>query len=71
MFTSPSIMFALLSFLAGANACIQCPATMRVGGGVNKLRDTNIHDQFTYCNYDHVPLYASNVYCMYNTVSAF
>ncbi|KAG1729632.1 uncharacterized protein EDB91DRAFT_1159031 [Suillus paluster] len=30
MFASRSVMFALLSFLAGVNACIQCPAT--VGG---------------------------------------
>ncbi|KAG1725343.1 uncharacterized protein EDB91DRAFT_1087152 [Suillus paluster] len=30
MFTSRSVIFALLIFLAGANACTQCPAT--VGG---------------------------------------
>ncbi|KAG1720348.1 uncharacterized protein EDB91DRAFT_1178109 [Suillus paluster] len=30
MFTSRSIMFALLSFLASANACVKCPAKFNV-----------------------------------------
>ncbi|KAG1734218.1 uncharacterized protein EDB91DRAFT_1147068, partial [Suillus paluster] len=66
MFTSRSIMFALISFLAGANACVQCPATVRVGGSTKKLRDTNTLDNFTYCNYDDVTLYSSTIYCMYH-----
>ncbi|KAG1734267.1 uncharacterized protein EDB91DRAFT_1147167 [Suillus paluster] len=37
MFTSRTIMFALLSFLASANACIQCPATINVGDDTMKL----------------------------------
>ncbi|KAG1730988.1 uncharacterized protein EDB91DRAFT_1155925 [Suillus paluster] len=66
MFTSPFIMFALVSFLAGANACIRCPATVRVDGGTKKLHDNTTRDQFTYCNYDSVPLYLSSTVCIYH-----
>ncbi|KAG1729624.1 uncharacterized protein EDB91DRAFT_1159019 [Suillus paluster] len=43
MFASRSVMFALLSFLAGTNACIQCPATV---GGSKLSRYTTLHCWF-------------------------
>ncbi|KAG1733600.1 uncharacterized protein EDB91DRAFT_1148305 [Suillus paluster] len=39
MFTSRSIMFALLSFLVGTNACIECPATLMVDGSAMRLSE--------------------------------
>ncbi|KAG1730111.1 uncharacterized protein EDB91DRAFT_793078 [Suillus paluster] len=65
MFTSRSIMFALLSFLAGANACLQCPDTLNVGGSTINLHDTYPEDTDTFCSY------TSSVWCQYYTVSAF
>ncbi|KAG1734227.1 uncharacterized protein EDB91DRAFT_1147085 [Suillus paluster] len=66
MFTSPSIIF-VLSFLAGANACVQCPATLNVCGSAKKLYDAFTNGQFTYCTYDHVPPESSSVFCTYHT----
>ncbi|KAG1723725.1 uncharacterized protein EDB91DRAFT_160688 [Suillus paluster] len=70
MFTSRSIMFALLSFLAGANACIQCPASIEVDGSVADHYLTLPNDQYTICIYynDQLP---SGETCRYGTVSAF
>ncbi|KAG1726642.1 uncharacterized protein EDB91DRAFT_1166084 [Suillus paluster] len=36
MLTSRSIIFALLIFIAGANACPQCPLTVEWAGGFMK-----------------------------------
>ncbi|KAG1734256.1 uncharacterized protein EDB91DRAFT_1147101 [Suillus paluster] len=51
MFSSRSIMFALLSFLAGANACIQCPRILNYEGTLMKLLSTVPKGRVTYCNY--------------------
>ncbi|KAG1744099.1 uncharacterized protein EDB91DRAFT_1124488 [Suillus paluster] len=40
MLPSRFIMFALLSFLAGVNACVQCPATVMFEGSATKLAQT-------------------------------
>ncbi|KAG1723079.1 uncharacterized protein EDB91DRAFT_1173650 [Suillus paluster] len=68
MFTSFAIMFALLSFLAGANACIECPARVKVDGSTSHLHETFPTDQFTYCSYDNVHLIGddSSVGCAYD-----
>ncbi|KAG1734260.1 uncharacterized protein EDB91DRAFT_592586 [Suillus paluster] len=66
MVNSRSIMFALLSFLAGANACIQCPATLKDdNGNVLTLSNTFPHGHSTSCNY------GDQVFCQYNDVSTF
>ncbi|KAG1750598.1 uncharacterized protein EDB91DRAFT_1108343 [Suillus paluster] len=53
MLTSRSMMFALLSFLAGANACVSCPSTLTVNGVV--VKQYNVIPiaavQITYCEY--------------------
>ncbi|KAG1727464.1 uncharacterized protein EDB91DRAFT_891255 [Suillus paluster] len=74
MFTSRSIIFALLSFLVGANACIQCPATLKVDGSTSYLDDTSVlNEDVTLCIYHNAKLIGddSSVGCRYWTVSAF
>ncbi|KAG1726639.1 uncharacterized protein EDB91DRAFT_1166062 [Suillus paluster] len=51
MFASHSIMFALLGFLAGANACIDCPAAIKINGNVVKLQGTTPYGTLTHCFY--------------------
>ncbi|KAG1720349.1 uncharacterized protein EDB91DRAFT_1178110 [Suillus paluster] len=70
MFTSRSIMFALLSFLTGASACIQCPSTLQVDGSTSYLGETsNLTDEVTYCEYSNAKLIGSDsaVACRYYT----
>ncbi|KAG1726177.1 uncharacterized protein EDB91DRAFT_1166640 [Suillus paluster] len=52
MFTSRSIIFALLSFLVGVNAakCVQCPATVWDNGTTRKLTKTS-PGTVTVCTY--------------------
>ncbi|KAG1718870.1 uncharacterized protein EDB91DRAFT_1089700 [Suillus paluster] len=70
MFTSRSIIFALLSSLAGVNACIQCPGSLKVDGSVSHLSSTNPFDQFTFCFYTNANLSGgdSSVACEYDNV---
>ncbi|KAG1720548.1 uncharacterized protein EDB91DRAFT_335786 [Suillus paluster] len=73
MFTSlPSIIFALLSSLAGVNACIQCPGSLKVDGSVSHLSSTNPFDQFTFCFYTNANLSGgdSSVACEYDNETA-
>ncbi|KAG1723366.1 uncharacterized protein EDB91DRAFT_1173082 [Suillus paluster] len=70
MFTSRTIIFASLSFLAGANACVQCPATVKDGVSAIKVYDVTTDSQTTFCMY-----YNSNdangdgptIFCQYHT----
>ncbi|KAG1747083.1 uncharacterized protein EDB91DRAFT_1116146 [Suillus paluster] len=63
MFTSRSIIFALLSFLVGVNACVQCPATVK---GI-QLSATLPDDQVTVCVYNGINGDGSTVLCQYHT----
>ncbi|KAG1734226.1 uncharacterized protein EDB91DRAFT_1251011 [Suillus paluster] len=69
MFTSPSIVFVLLSFLAGANACLQCPSLLEVDGCTSHLSATYPDDHVTLCFYHDAKLPGndSKVGCSYNT----
>ncbi|KAG1734217.1 uncharacterized protein EDB91DRAFT_1147063 [Suillus paluster] len=73
MFTSPSIIFALISFLAGANAyvCVKCSATLNYSGGTTLYTiGTRVEGQNTYCIYQRQPWYEkAPVSCAYNTNS--
>ncbi|KAG1717569.1 uncharacterized protein EDB91DRAFT_1173616 [Suillus paluster] len=73
MFASRSIMFALLGLLAGANACVQCPATLNVGGSAKELLTNDIWREleYTFCTYDGRNSDGSATYCNYYTVSTF
>ncbi|KAG1747081.1 uncharacterized protein EDB91DRAFT_1116132 [Suillus paluster] len=64
MFTSRSIIFVLLSFLAGANACIRCPAKV---DGI-KLSSTVPDDweHVTVCYYKGKGVTA---FCQYYTIN--
>ncbi|KAG1730103.1 uncharacterized protein EDB91DRAFT_1157805 [Suillus paluster] len=70
MFTSRTIIFALLSFIAGANACIKCPATLKLDGVDTKLYDTYPDNQVTFCYYSNPKVAGGvdpSVYCQYYT----
>ncbi|KAG1731836.1 uncharacterized protein EDB91DRAFT_1153313 [Suillus paluster] len=69
MFTSRSMVFVLLGFLAGANACVSCPSTLKVDSSVVNLylRDPIAHIQTTFCEYR--PSDGSHAFCIYNTVN--
>ncbi|KAG1720351.1 uncharacterized protein EDB91DRAFT_337396 [Suillus paluster] len=73
MFTSHSIMFALFSFLAGTNACLQCPVTIAHDGGVMHIYNMiALDNQTTLCIYDDDQNgHYSIVNCLYETVSVF
>ncbi|KAG1740445.1 uncharacterized protein EDB91DRAFT_1132453, partial [Suillus paluster] len=66
MFTSRSIIFALISFLAGANACVQCPATLNTNSRVMKLHNTLPDVSFTACVYDINNSGGPTVSCQYD-----
>ncbi|KAG1719109.1 uncharacterized protein EDB91DRAFT_1089520 [Suillus paluster] len=70
MFTSRSIIFALLSSLAVVNACIQCPGSLKVDRSVSHLSSTGPFDQFTVCTYTNAKLSGgdSSVACEYDNV---
>ncbi|KAG1717647.1 uncharacterized protein EDB91DRAFT_792179 [Suillus paluster] len=65
MFTSRSVIFALLIFLAGANACIQCPATV---GGIKLSSSTVLNGGILSCKYLGKGR-ASKVECLFLSVS--
>ncbi|KAG1723070.1 uncharacterized protein EDB91DRAFT_1173601 [Suillus paluster] len=63
MFTSRCITLALLSFLAGANACTpKCPATVKVSYTTAKLTQTIPQDYGVECVYN-----LSGVSCDFNS----
>ncbi|KAG1722695.1 uncharacterized protein EDB91DRAFT_1174344 [Suillus paluster] len=70
MFTSRSIMFALFSFLAGANACIQCPPTLQVDGSTSTLAESfplgDHKHLFCVYNNDKLKGYDASVSCEYD-----
>ncbi|KAG1744976.1 uncharacterized protein EDB91DRAFT_1121934 [Suillus paluster] len=71
MLTSCSIIFVLLSFLAGANACIQCPVTLTVENKDIQLTKTT-PGEITTCLYNNgVKIDGLTVQCQYLTVSTF
>ncbi|KAG1730112.1 uncharacterized protein EDB91DRAFT_1157866 [Suillus paluster] len=51
MFTSRFIIFALLSLLAGANACVQCPSSVKVNNSATELSKTLPDVSVTSCIY--------------------
>ncbi|KAG1734270.1 uncharacterized protein EDB91DRAFT_1147170 [Suillus paluster] len=60
MSTSRTIIFALLSFLAGVNACLQCAASLDVDGSAVALSKTFLNDGVRYC------IYGSSANCQYD-----
>ncbi|KAG1727449.1 uncharacterized protein EDB91DRAFT_1163856 [Suillus paluster] len=66
MFISCCILFTLLSFLAGANACVKCPTTIMIDGSPMELQRTFPSKKFTYCSYSTA---LRSVECAYNTES--
>ncbi|KAG1730100.1 uncharacterized protein EDB91DRAFT_1157772 [Suillus paluster] len=67
MFTSRHIIFALLSFLASANACIQCPASLRVNNHDTDLIKTTPGDK-TVCLYGGAESDGSAITCRYSNI---
>ncbi|KAG1727465.1 uncharacterized protein EDB91DRAFT_1163894 [Suillus paluster] len=65
MFTSRSIIFVLLSFLASTDACVQCPAKMQVDSINMYIFDTFVDDKITFCIYNGKTSDGSAVYCNY------
>ncbi|KAG1744946.1 uncharacterized protein EDB91DRAFT_1121738 [Suillus paluster] len=73
MFTSRFISFALLSFLAGANAnsCANCPASVTIDGigTAAKLLSLSRTFETTACTYDTI-WHKSPALCGYNNYDA-
>ncbi|KAG1720504.1 uncharacterized protein EDB91DRAFT_1177988 [Suillus paluster] len=70
MLISRSIIFAVLSFLAGANACVQCPATLQVDDRTSHLYEAFplVKNQSRFCVYNDDKLNGddSSVACEYD-----